>query len=57
MIITGIDVFKYATKVLSKLFSPQEIKEGAVEPTGAGRYPALDQARIAILQSFKLIFI
>jgi hypothetical protein len=35
---------------LDKLFSKKEIMDGAIEPTGAGKFPALDSARVAILK-------
>jgi hypothetical protein len=36
---------------LDKLFSKKEIVDGAVEPTGAGKFPALDIEKINILKS------
>ncbi len=52
--INAIDKFRYCAKILDVLFTREELKEGAVEPTGIGKYKALDEAKIQILKS-KLI--
>jgi hypothetical protein len=40
---------------LDKLFSKKEIMDGAIEPTGAGKFPALDSARVAILKGILIV--
>ena len=51
MAITGIDIYKYASKILSVLFSNDELKAGSVDPVQQGRYPQLDAVRINHLKS------
>jgi hypothetical protein len=51
MSITASDVFKYALKVVDVIFTKAELSVGAVEPSGRGKYAALDAQRIALLKS------
>ena len=49
--ITGADVFKFALKLIDVIFTREELKVGSVEPSGRGKYTALDSERIALLKS------
>jgi hypothetical protein len=51
MDVTAIDCYKYALKLLSFLFSNDEIKNGAVEPTLACKSKALDTVRVTHIKS------
>jgi hypothetical protein len=47
---TGADVFdKFALKVIDVIFTREELSVGAVEPSGRGKYSALDSERKVIL--------
>jgi hypothetical protein len=52
--ITGVDIYKYAARVLSTLFAATEIQQGAIEPTKMCKFPALDSVRIGFLKSNNL---
>ena len=54
--ITGADVFKFALKVIDVIFTREELSVGAVEPSGRGKYSALDSEKIALLKGI-LFFI
>ena len=47
----------YCLQLLDVLFTKEEIKQGAVEPTGAGNFAALDEARIKILKGKLLLLL
>jgi hypothetical protein len=53
--VNAASILRYCLLLLDVLFTQVEIKEGAVEPTGAGKFAALDEARIKILKGKLLL--
>lgn len=51
MDVSAIDIYKYGLKLLSHLFSEEEIKNGAVEPSATNKSKAFDSIRINHLKS------
>jgi hypothetical protein len=55
--INASDKYRYCLKILDILFTKEVIKVGAVEPTGAGVFVALNADKIKILKGFLLLFL